>query len=215
MFSNLDQHHPAPFLLHTIYGLSIEGEHDEYLKVEHESEGIVIRGQPLVEIGNPRTLEVAVDVLSADAVRILPGMPVRFERWGGVGVLQGRVRVVEPVGFTKMSALGVDEQRVWVISDITSDPRTWSRLGDGYRVEAEFILWKEDNGLKVPASALFRQGKDWAVFAVERGKARLRPVTLGHRNGLSAQLLGGAREGETVIVHPDETIHHGVTVSTR
>lgn len=183
------------------------------LKVQHESEGVVDKGQPLIEVGDPRTLEVAVDVLSADAVRIQPGMPVRFERWGGDEPLQGRVRTIEPVGFTKISALGVEEQRVWVISDITSPPAQWSRLGDGYRVEASFILWQAERVLQVPASALFRDRGNWAVFAVEHNEARRRPLRLGHRGALAAQVLGGLKEGETVIVHPDETIHDGVTVA--
>jgi len=185
------------------------------LKVQHESEGVVGRGQDLIEIGDPHTLEVAVDVLSADAVRIQPGMPVRFERWGGDEPLQGRVRNIEPVGFTKISALGVEEQRVWVISDIISPPAQWARLGDGYRVEASFILWRADDVMQVPASALFRYRGEWTVFVVDNGKAHRRAVKLGHRSVLAAQVIEGLAAGESVIVHPDETIDEGVAVAAR
>jgi len=185
----------------------------QVLKVQHESEGVVTAGSPLLEIGDPRALEVAVDVLSADAVKIRPGMTVRFERWGGGQPLQGRVRTVEPVAFTKVSALGVEEQRVWVISDFTSDPQSWTRLGDGYRVEASFILWQGSDILQVPASALFRGKEGWTVFVVDHGKARQRPVRLGHRNGFAAQVLDGLKAGDVVITHPDETISDGVAVT--
>lgn len=185
----------------------------QVLKVQHESEGVVTAGSPLIEIGDPRALEVAVDVLSADAVKIRPGMVVRFERWGGGQPLEGRVRAVEPVAFTKVSALGVEEQRVWVISDFTSDPQSWSRLGDGYRVEASFILWQGGDILQVPASALFRVKEGWAVFVVDHGTARQRLVVLGHRNGFAAQVLDGLKTGNVVITHPDETISDGVAVT--
>lgn len=185
----------------------------QVLKVQHESEGVVTAGSPLIEIGDPRALEVAVDVLSADAVKIRPGMVVRFERWGGGQPLEGRVRTVEPVAFTKVSALGVEEQRVWVISDFTSDPQSWSRLGDGYRVEASFILWQGGDILQVPASALFRVKEGWAVYVVDHGTARQRLVVLGHRNGFAAQVLDGLKTGNVVITHPDETISDGVAVT--
>jgi HlyD family secretion protein len=126
------------------------------LAIHHESEGVVMTGEDLLEIGDPAALEVAVDVLSADAVRIRPGGAVQLQRWGGEQPLDGLVRVVEPSGFTKISALGVEEQRVWVIADITSPRELWQQLGDGYRVEAHFILWDEDAVLQLPASALFR-----------------------------------------------------------
>lgn len=185
----------------------------QVLKVQHESEGVVTAGSPLIEIGDPRALEVAVDVLSADAVKIRPGMVVRFERWGGGQPLEGRVRTVEPVAFTKVSALGVEEQRVWVISDFTSDPQSWSRLGDGYRVEASFILWQGGDILQVPASALFRVKEGWAVYVVDHDTARQRLVVLGHRNGFAAQVLDGLKTGNVVITHPDETISDGVAVT--
>ena len=158
------------------------------LKIPRKSEGPVAVGQPLIEIGDPAALEVEVDVLSADAVRIHPGTRVVFERWGGEGTLEGVVRVVEPAGFTKVSALGVEEQRVWVIVAFTSPAAQWQRLGDGYRVEASFILWEANDVLQIPASALFRDGDGWAAFVVEKSKAVKRRMEIGQRNGLSAQV---------------------------
>ncbi|GBE04277.1 macrolide export protein MacA [bacterium BMS3Abin09] len=184
------------------------------LKVNHESEGVVQGGEALVEIGDPKMLEVEVDVLSADAVRIRPGTPVLFERWGGESPLKGKVRVVEPTGFTKISALGVEEQRVLVISDIISPPEEWKALGDGYRVEAGFILWEAEGVLQVPSSALFRYDDGWAVFVMKGKKALLRKVDLGRRNGLSAQVISGLIEGDTVITHPDSSIKNGTSVTS-
>ncbi len=185
------------------------------LKIPRKSEGVVAAGQALMEIGDPRALEVEVDVLSADAVRMHPGTKVEFERWGGDGKLEGKVRTVEPVGFTKVSALGVEEQRVWVIVNFTSPAAKWLRLGDGYRVEASFILWQGNDVLQVPASALFRDGDKWALFAVQGGKAIKRDVQIGQRNGLSAQILSGIKQGDRVIVHPDDQVHDGVHVAGR
>ncbi len=183
------------------------------LKLHQKSEGVVRAGQALVELGDPRALEVEVDLLSADAVRVQPGTRVLFDRWGGEGVLEGVVRVVEPTGFTKISALGIEEQRVWVIVDITSPREAWSRLGDGYRLEASFIVWQEDDVLQVPASALFRyRDQGWAVFVVERGVARRRLVDVGRNNGLVSQVTKGLQEGEWVITHPDDTIADGTRV---
>jgi HlyD family secretion protein len=185
------------------------------LKIHHESAGVVQAGEPLVEIGDPKMLEIEVDVLSADAVRISPGTPVLFERWGGEEPLKGKVRVVEPTGFTKISALGVEEQRVLVISDIISPMEKWTQLGDGYRVEAGFILWEEDDVLQIPSSALFRYEDGWAVFVMKNNKALLRKVELGRRNGLSAQVISGLIEGDTVITHPDSSIEDGTSVTPR
>ncbi|HEY0844254.1 MAG TPA: HlyD family efflux transporter periplasmic adaptor subunit [Noviherbaspirillum sp.] len=185
------------------------------LRIPRKSEGPIATGQPLIEIGDPRVLEVEVDVLSADAVRIPPGGRVVFERWGGDGVLEGVVRMIEPAGFTKVSALGVEEQRVWVIVAFTSPPDRWQRLGDGYRVEASFILWEANDVLQIPASALFRDGKAWAAFTVEQGKAVKRHVQVGQRTGLRAQILSGISEGEQVIVHPDDRVRDGIRVSGR
>ena len=185
------------------------------LAVIRESEGVVDSGQSLIEIGDPAALEVEVDVLSADAVKIEPGARVEFHRWGGEEPLNGVVRVVEPTGFTKISALGVEEQRVLVISDIVSPRADWARLGDGYRVEAAFILWQDDDVLKTPSSALFRQGIDWAAYVVEDGRARLRRVDIGRRSGLEVQVLDGLALDERVIVHPGDDVTDDVRVRAR
>lgn len=185
------------------------------LKVERQSEGVVNSGQPLIEIGDPRALEVVVDVLSPDAVRIGVGSSVLFERWGGEQALEGRVRVVEPAGFTKISALGIEEQRVQVVADIVSPPDQWLQLGDGYRVEARFILWQGSDVLQVPTSALFRHGEEWAVFVVEEGRAIKRHVKIGHQNGLSAEVLSGLAEGDLVITHPDDAVEQDSRVRRR
>ncbi len=185
------------------------------LAVEHECEGPVTTGDVLLTVGDPSRLEVEVDLLSADAVKVRPGGKVLFDRWGGDEPLEGVVRTVEPVGFTKISALGVEEQRVLVIADFTSPPERWQRLGDGYRVEARFVLWQQDDVLQVPASSLFRHGDGWAVFGVEDGRARLREVEVGQRTGLTAQILKGVAEGEVVIVHPSDEVEDGARVAPR
>jgi HlyD family secretion protein len=185
------------------------------LKVVHKSEGVVNPGDPLLEVANARSLEIEVEVLSADAVRIAPGTRVLLERWGGNAPLEGRVRLGEPVAFTKISALGVEEQRVLVIVDLTSPPELWERLGDGYRVEARFILWEGQDVLQVPSSALFRHGHGWAVFTMQDGVARIRPVETDHRNGLAAELVSGLSVGEKVITHPDNSIKDGTPVKAR
>ncbi|KPJ87835.1 MAG: secretion protein HlyD [Gammaproteobacteria bacterium SG8_11] len=179
------------------------------LKLPRECEGPVRTGESLLEVGDPAQLEIVVDVLSADAVKIKPGVNVLFERWGGEQPLEGRVRTIEPVGFTKISALGVEEQRVNVIADITSPSQEWQRLGDGYRVEARFILWHEEDVLQVPASSLFRYDKGWAVFVVENDRAKRRVVRVGQRNGLVAQMLEGIIDGEYVINHPSDEVEDG------
>jgi HlyD family secretion protein len=185
------------------------------LKVVRECEGPVRTGEPLLEVGDPSALEVEVDVLSADAVKIKPGMKVLFERWGGEQPLEGIVRIIEPVGFTKISALGVEEQRVLIISDFISKAEQWQRMGDGYRVEARFILWHKDNVLQVPASSLFRYHNGWAVFVIEGKRAKRREVKVGQRNGLIAQILEGLEEGETVTNHPSDDVEDGVRIETR
>ena len=185
------------------------------LKLVKESEGVVQAGEPLIELGNTRALEVEVEVLSVDAVKMAPGTAVEFTRWGGEKPLEGRVRVVEPSGFTKISALGVEEQRVRAIADITSPESQWKRLGHGYRVEAIFILWQGEQVLQVPASALFRTGEQWNVFVIEGEHARRRAVQLGHRNGLAAEIVSGVKEGEIIIPHPDETVEDGKQVVTQ
>jgi len=185
------------------------------LKVARECEGPVRTGEPLLEVGDPAALEVEVDVLSADAVKIKQGMKVLFDRWGGEQPLQGKVRIIEPVGFTKVSALGVEEQRVLIISDFISPEKQWQRLGDGYRVEAHFILWHEEKVLQVPASSLFRYQEGWAVFVIEGNRAKRRVVKVGQRNGLTAQILEGVNEDERVINHPSDEVENGVSVTQR
>jgi len=187
----------------------------QVLELLQESEGAVAAGQPLLEIGNPDSLEVEVEVLSTHAVKIAPGSKVILDRWGGEQTVEGTVRRVEPSGFTKISALGVEEQRVRVIVDFVSPREDWQSLGDGYRVEARFVLWEGDDVLQVPTSALFRQGEGWAVFAVEGGRARLTPVESGQRAGLSTQILSGLAAGARVVSHPDDKIADGTRVKPR
>lgn len=184
------------------------------LRLLRESEGAVRAGEPLIEVGNPETLEIAAEVLSNSAVRIAPGGRVLLDRWGGAP-LQGTVRVVEPAGFTKISALGVEEQRVRVIVDVTSPRDAWQRLGDGYRVEASFIVWESSEVLQVPTSALFRHNNGWAAFVITDGRARLQPVRIGERSGLRAQVLDGLQAGDPVIVHPDDKVRDGVRIEAR
>jgi HlyD family secretion protein len=182
------------------------------LKRLQESAGVVPAGHPLLEVGDPGRLEVEVEVLSRDAVRIQPGGRVLFERWGGAEVLEGVTRIVEPTGFTKFSALGVEEQRVRVIADLVSPPEAWQRLGDGYRVEARFVVWEREDALTVPSSALFRRDDGWAVFVVEDGRARFRSIRLGQGSGLYSEVLDGLSAGEEVIVHPGDSVDAGVRV---
>jgi len=185
------------------------------LKLLHESEGAVAAGQPLLEIGDPASLEVEVELLSTHAVKVAPGSKVILDRWGGEQPVAGSVRVVEPSGYTKISALGVEEQRVRVIVDFTSPREAWARLGDGYRVEARFVLWEGQDVLQLPTSALFRQGEGWAAFTIEGRHARLKPVEIGQRAGLATEVLSGLAAGDRVVAHPDEAIRDGVRVKPR
>jgi HlyD family secretion protein len=184
-------------------------------RIYRESEGAVHAGEPLMDIGNAGKLEVRVEVLSSDAVRIKQGTPVLFKRWGRDEPLTGDVRLVEPAGFTKVSSLGVEEQRVLVIVDITSPPEMWRVLGDGYRLETHFVVWESKDILQVPTSALFRSGKEWAVYVEENGKARRRVVEVGQRTGLTAELISGLKENERVLAYPDDTISDGTRIRQR
>lgn len=184
------------------------------IRVIRESEGVVAPGEALLEIGNANALEVVVELLSADAVKVDLGTRVILTRWGGELPLEARVRVIEPGGFTKVSALGVEEQRVRVVSDIVSPETEWSQLGDGYRVEAAFVLWESNSVLQVPANTLFRYQDKWAVFAVENGIAKRRIVEIGHRSALAAEITAGLKNGDLVISHPDETVADGKQVAT-
>lgn len=176
------------------------------LKVMQESESVVSVGTPLLEIGQPTELEVVVDVLSSDAVQIPPGARARFERWGKAEALEGVVRRIEPAAFTKVSALGVEEQRVNVIIDLTSPAERWQTLGDGYRVDARIITASLDKAVKVPVSALFRAGDQWAVFVAREGRAAERIVKLSRRGALEAVVQEGLKAGEKVIVHPGDSV---------
>lgn len=185
------------------------------LAVHHKSEGQVNPGAPLVELGDVDNLEVRVEVLSQDAVRIGPGTRVLLEQWGGDSTLQAVVDRVEPQGFTKVSSLGVEEKRVTVVADLTSPPQVWHGLGAGYRVLARFIVWEGEDVLQVPTSALFRTGDSWAIFVVEDGKAVQKAVEVGHQTGLAAQVVSGLQPGEQVIVHPDNDLEPGMSVKSR
>jgi HlyD family secretion protein len=180
-----------------------------------ESEAVVPQGQPLVEVADLSTLELMADFLSADAVRITAGMPALIEQWGGGTPLRGHVTRVEPAAFLKISALGVEEQRVWVIIGFDDPPSAWQALGDGYRVEARVIVWEHDDVLRLPTSSLFRRGDGWAVFVIEAGRARLRTVRIGQRNGTTAEVLDGLKAGERVVVHPSDRVVDGVRVTER
>jgi HlyD family secretion protein len=185
------------------------------LRVLQESEAAVAIGTPLIEIGDVRDLEIVVDALSTEAVQIRPGAPVRIERWGGGRPLAGRVRRVEPSAFTKISALGVEEQRTNVIIDITSPQSEWAGLGDGYRVDARIAVYEADGVVKIPTGALFRVGDQWAVYIDSRGIARKRIVTLSGRTGLEAAVASGLRPGEKVILFPGDAVRDGARVATR
>jgi HlyD family secretion protein len=190
------------------------------LKVLQESETVVQVGTPLLEVGDPRDLEIDVEVLSTDAVKIRPGQTMWLKHWGGDRPLSAQVRLVEPQGFLKLSALGVEEQRVHVIAQFTEPLESRKSLGDGYRVEAEIVVWEEDNVIKVPTGALFREPNttdpaNWSVFVLEAEQARKRRIKIGRRNGLEAEVIEGLREADTVIVHPSDRIVDQIAVKPR
>jgi HlyD family secretion protein len=182
------------------------------LKILRESEGVVNPGEPLMEVADPRALEIVVDVLTSDAVEITPGDPVVIERWGGEGELAGHVRLVEPSAFTKVSSLGVEEQRVNVIVALDDPYETWRALGDGYAVETAIVVWEDQSAVQVPTSALVRTVEGWSVFVMEDGVARAQAVTVGRRGMRSVQVTQGVSPGQTVIVHPTDRVKDGVKV---
>ncbi|NEX62353.1 efflux RND transporter periplasmic adaptor subunit [Noviherbaspirillum galbum] len=182
------------------------------IKIHEQSVRAVAAGTPLLVVNDPARYELVVDVLSTDAVKIRPGNEVLIENWGGAGALRASVRLVEPVAFTKVSALGVEEQRVNVIADPVGDLGT---LGDGYRIEARIVIWSQDNVLKVPGSSLFRAADGWRVFTVERGRARERKVDIGQRNQDEAQVLDGLAPGAMLVRYPSNDMKDGVRVSPR
>jgi HlyD family secretion protein len=169
------------------------------LRILEKSERVVAAGTPLMILGDPAHLEVVVDVLSTDAVKIKPGMPVLLEEWGGEEPLAARVRTVEPAAFTKVSALGIEEKRVNIVADFVDSP---GPLGDGFRVEAKIIIWETDSVLKVPSSALFRSGSGWGAFMAKNGRAVLREVKIGRRGSFEVEILQGLNEGDKIILHP-------------
>jgi HlyD family secretion protein len=179
------------------------------LRVVEESERVVTAGAPLVELSNT-SLETVIELLSIDAVKVKPGNLVLIDGWGGEQALEARVRMVEPSAFTKISALGVEEQRVNVIADFI-EPDT--PLGDGYRVESRIVIWETKEAMKAPLSAMFRSGQRWNAFVVENGLAKLREVETGHRADFEVEVLSGLREGESVIAHPSNLVADGVRVS--
>ena len=185
------------------------------LRVLEQSEGVVESGTPLVEIGDSRNLEIVVDLLSSDAVNVTAGQRVIIDRWGGESPLEGRVRLVEPYGFTKISALGIEEQRVNVIIDLTSPAADWERLAHGYQVDLRIVRWEATDALTVPLLALFRDGEDWAVFVESAGRAELRSLNIGRRNQLDAEVLSGIEPGERVILHPSDRVQAGIRVTAR
>lgn len=187
----------------------------QVFRVLQKSEASVAIGTPLIEIGNPNDLEVVVDVLSTDAVQIVPGASAHIERWGGDVPLEGRVRRVEPSAFTKVSALGVEEQRTNVVINIVSPQADWGSLGDGYRVNARIVVYELDDVLKIPTGALFREGDQWAVFVDTRGIARKRLITVSRRTGLEAAVASGLQQGDRVILYPSDAIRDGVRITSR
>jgi HlyD family secretion protein len=176
------------------------------LRVFEESSRVIASGTPLLELGDPADLEVVIEVLSRDGATITPGTKVELEQWGGDSFLEARVRLVEPAAFTKVSALGVEEQRVNVIADLITPSAQRPGLGDGFRVESRIVLWETDKALKVPAGALFRRGAEWAAFVFEDGRARLRTVQVGASSGSEMQILGGLKEGDRLVLYPGNRV---------
>ncbi len=185
------------------------------LRVMQESESVVQPGTPLLEVGDVANLELVVDLLSADAVRVRPGAAAEIERWGGDGTLAARVRTVEPSAFTRVSALGIEEQRVNVVLDLTDPHEAWASLGDGYRVEARIVVWEEEDVVVAPASAVFRRDGSWFAFRVESGRAREVEVEVGERSDVEAQILSGLEPGDEVVLYPGDRVADGARVEER
>jgi HlyD family secretion protein len=180
-----------------------------------QSEAVVPLGQPLLEVGDLADLEIVSDLLSSAAVKVTAGQPVRIEQWGGDRALAGRVRRVEPSGFTKVSALGVEEQRVNVLIDFEERREQWKTIGDGYRVEVRIVVWSKPDVLKVPSSSLFRDETQWAVYKVVNGRAVRTIVEIGQRSGLEAEVLNGLQPGDQLVVYPSDAIQNGVKLTAR
>ena len=185
------------------------------LKVMQESEMVVTPGTPILEIGDPADIEIEAEILSRDAVMIRPGDAVEVEQWGGENPLKGRVRRVEPAAFTKISALGVEEQRVIVLSDLSETPEAAKALGDRFRVEVGVAVWHADEVLIVPAGALFREGNVWKTYVFRDGLAKLTSVNAGHTDGRLTEIISGLQAGDEVLLHPPDTVTNGATVKKR
>ncbi len=185
------------------------------LRVMQESAMLIAAGIAIIEIGDPADLEIEAEILSRDAIAIQPGAVVSIGQWGGEKPLEGRVRRIEPAAFTKVSALGVEEQRVIVLSDLVNPPPEAQSLGDRYRVEVKIAVWKSDDVLLIPAGALFREGSEWKTFVLKQGKAKAVTVQAGRSDGRQSQVLGGIEAGAEVLLHPPDTVKDGVAVMKR
>jgi HlyD family secretion protein len=183
------------------------------LNIFEENARVIPAGTPIMEIGDPRDLEAEIELLSSDAVAVKPGAPVWIDHWGGELPLRGEVHLVEPGAFTKVSALGVEEQRVNVRVNFLETPPPGLELGDRYRVEARIVTWHSDDVLQIPTGALFRRGNAWMAFAVEEGRARLREVQIGQNNGIAAQVRAGLAQDQIVIVYPPDHLADGDRVA--
>lgn len=186
------------------------------LRVIQESETVLQAGTPILEIGDPLgDLEIVCELLSTDAVKVSPGDRVIIDKWGGEPPLEGAVEKIEPWGFTKYSALGVEEQRVNAVIKFAGAEESRRRLGHGYRVEVKVVIWEDEAALTIPSSAVFRTGDKWAVFEFERGKARQRIIDIGRNNGISTEVTNGLEEGDRIILYPGNRIADGVAVRQR
>ena len=185
------------------------------LKRMQESEAVVTPGAPLLEIGNLDDLEIVTDLLSTDAVKVKPGAKVEIDRWGGQGTLAAVVQRVEPAGFMKISALGVEEQRVNVIIDFVDPREKRASLGDGYRVEVRIVTWEKPDALTVPTSSLFRTDGQWSVFLIDGETVKRQPVKIGERNERAAEVLEGLSPGQQVVAYPGESLAEGVLIQVR
>jgi HlyD family secretion protein len=189
--------------------------HGQVLHVLRKSEGVVEAGAQLLELGDPEALELVVDVLSQDAVLVRPGMSAHALHWGGAGPLAAKVRRVEPAAFTRVSALGVEEQRVNVLLDPDGPAAPWSALGDGFAADVEITVWSRPDVVQVATSAIFREGSGWSVFVAKEGKATLRTVEIGHRGALESEIVSGLAPDEIVIIHPGASVHAGARIAWR
>jgi multidrug efflux pump subunit AcrA (membrane-fusion protein) len=196
-----------------VYGVKVYSPvSGKVLRIIEKDERFIAAGTPILEIGNPDNLEIVVDILSGEATQVKPGATMLIDNWGGANSLSARVRTVEPQAFTKVSALGVEEQRVNIIAEL-EDKKV--KLGDNYRLDTRIVAWQAPNVLKITSSALFREGEKWKVFVVESGTARLREVEVGHQSTSESEILQGLVEAEAVILHPSNQISDGRKVKSR